>query len=134
MVGIKVGLLPSKKSCYLLHLKPFKNSEKCFFNHLKSLFHSQDIYIFVMTSWSCRENCLIRKIRLILRFMMLQPGQEAIATDILHNISWSKDNQTMKPDKLREYNKRDIVLQKPYRKWAWKTSSRTLFIFLKSLI
>ena len=69
-----------------------------------------------MTSWSCRENCLIRKIRLILRFMMLQPGQEAIATDILHNISCSKDNQTMKPDKLREYNKRNIVLQKPYRK------------------
>ena len=29
--------------CYLLHLKPFKNDEKCFFFHLKSSFRSQDI-------------------------------------------------------------------------------------------
>ena len=28
---------------YLLHLKPFKNDEKCFLFHLKGLFSTQDI-------------------------------------------------------------------------------------------
>ena len=35
---IKVGLLPSKKICYLVNIKPFKNDEKCFLFHLKTLF------------------------------------------------------------------------------------------------
>ena len=31
--------------------KPIKNGGKCFSFHLKSSFHSQDIYVFVF--WSC---------------------------------------------------------------------------------
>ena len=33
----------SKKLCYLLHWKPFKNHKKCFLFHLTSSFRSQDI-------------------------------------------------------------------------------------------
>ena len=36
---VKAGLSPSKKSLYyLLHLKPFKNDEKCFLFILEALF------------------------------------------------------------------------------------------------
>ena len=30
--------------------------------------------IFVLTFWACRENGLIRKVRLILKFLTPQPG------------------------------------------------------------
>ena len=63
-----------KKLCYLLHWKPFKNDEKCFLFHLKSSFRSQDIWVFVMTFWSCWKNGLIRKINLTSKFMTSQPG------------------------------------------------------------
>ena len=54
-----------KKLHYFLHWKPFKTDGKCFLFCLKSSFHSQDISVFVATFWSCRENGLIRKIRLL---------------------------------------------------------------------
>ena len=41
---------------------------------------------------------------------------QAIATDMLPNISRSKRNQTMKLGQLTEYNKRNIFLQILYRK------------------
>ena len=53
-----------KKFFYLLQWKPFKNDEKYFLLHLKSSFRSQDIH----------KNGLIRNIKLISRFMTLQPG------------------------------------------------------------
>ena len=66
----RVGLLPSKKTLfYLLQWQPFKNDEKCFLFHLKSSSHSQDIYMFVLTFWACRKHGLIRKMRLISKFM-----------------------------------------------------------------
>ena len=72
---LEVRLSRSRKnSFYLLQWKSFKNDEKCFLAHLKSYFRSQDIYIFVLTFWSCRKNDLIRKIRLISKFMTWQPG------------------------------------------------------------
>ena len=61
----KVDLSPSKKICYLLHWKIFKNDKKCILFHLKSSFRSHDFSVFVMTFWSCRKNYLIGKIRLI---------------------------------------------------------------------
>ena len=71
----KVGLPPSKKiHLYLLQLKPFKNDEKCFLFHLKSSSRSLDIQIFVLTFWLCRRNGLIRKTRLISKFLTSQPG------------------------------------------------------------
>ena len=50
------------------------------------------------------------------------------------NISQSKDNQAMKFGQLIEYNKRNSFLQKLCRKWDKENSSRSLFIFWKSLI
>ena len=53
----------SKKLFYFRQWKPFKN-EKCFLFPLKSFFHSQDIWIFL----------LIRKIKFISHFMMSLAG------------------------------------------------------------
>ena len=109
----KGGLSPSKK-IYLLHWKHFKNDEKCFLFHLKSFSHSQGIQVFVLTFWSCREYSLIRKVRLISKFM-LQPGLQTITIHMLPNILRSKHNQTMKLGQLIEYKKRNIfskIMQK----------------------
>ena len=59
-----------------------------------------------------RKNRLIRKIRLISKFMMLQPGQQAITIHIMPNISRGKGNQALTFGQLIEYNKRNIFLQK----------------------
>ena len=50
-----------------------------FYFTFRSFFHSKDIYIFVLTFWSCRKNDLIRKIRLILKIMSSQPGWQTIS-------------------------------------------------------
>ena len=127
---LKVGLSPSKINLiYLLKWKPFKNDEKCFLFHLKSSFRSRDIWIFVLNFWSCRENGLIRKIRLISKFMTSQPGYQTSTIHILPNISRSKGKQSMKFGQVIEYNKRNISLQKSCRKWGRETSSRPLFVF-----
>ena len=76
--ALKVRLSPSKKNCFI-----------CFF-----LFSG---YLnFCLTFCSCRKNNLIRKTRLILRFMTSQPGQQTNTIHILPNISQSKDSQVMK--------------------------------------
>ena len=90
--------------CYLLS----------FLFHLKSSFHSQDIYVFVMTFWS----------RLISKSMTSQPGQQTIAIHILPNISRSKGNQTMKFGQLIEYNMRNTFAKKSYTKCAGETIPR----------
>ena len=51
-----------------------QNGKKCFLFHHKSRLRSQHIQSFLLTFWSCRKNGLIRKIRLISKFMMSQPG------------------------------------------------------------
>ena len=61
--------------------------------------------------------------------MTSQVGLQTIARHILSNISESRGNQTMKFGQLIKYNKRNIFLQKLYRKWGRETSSRPLFIF-----
>ena len=63
-----------KKLFYLLQWKPFKNYKKHFLFRLKSFFHSQYNWIFIFTFWSCRKNGLIRKIRLISKFVTRQSG------------------------------------------------------------
>ena len=119
----KVGLSPSKKNCVICSIKsPPKMMKNVFFR-------SQDIYVFLVTFWSCIKNGLIRKIRLTSKFMMSQPGLQTIAIHILPNISQSKGNQAMKFGQLIEYNKRNIFLQKLCWKWCKETSYRPLFIF-----
>ena len=68
------------------------------------------------------KNDLIRKIRLILKFMTSQPGQQTIAIHILTNISKSKDNQAMKFGQLIEYNMKNII-----REMRWKYYLQTHF-------
>ena len=65
--------------------------------------------------------------------MASEPGLQTIVIHILSNISQSKGKQTMKFGQLIEYNKINISLQKVCQKRARETSSRSLFIFRKSL-
>ena len=61
------------------------------------------------------KNGLIRKIRLISKFMTSQPGKQAIAIHILPHISRSKRNQTQF-GQLIEYNMRNTFVEKSYTK------------------
>ena len=65
--------------------------------------------------------------------MTSQPSLQAIAILILPNISQSKGSQTMKLGQLIEHKMGNIFLQKLCRKGGRETSSRPLFIFVKSL-
>ena len=68
------------------------------------------------------KNGLNRKIRLVLKFMMSQPGQQTITMHILSNISGSnKGNQTMTFGQLIEYNLRNIFVENSYTKCAAET-------------
>ena len=60
---------------------------------------------------------LMRKIRLISKFMNTQPGQETTKIHILPNISRSKGNQTMKFGHVIEYEKRNTFFQNTCRKY-----------------
>ena len=53
------------------------------------------------------EDGLIRKLRLISKFMTSQPGKQTSTIDILLNISRSEGNETMKFDELMEFNMRN---------------------------
>ena len=130
---LKVGRSPSSKMFCLLQWKPFKYNKKCFLFHLKTSLRSQDICIFGLTFWSCRENGLIRKMRLISEFMMPQPGQQSITIHILPNISQSKGKHIIKFGQVEKYNKKNIFLQKSCRKYVRETSSRPLCILKKML-
>ena len=64
--------------------------------------------------------------------MTSQPGYQTITIHILRNISQSKGNYSMKFGQVIRINKKNISLQKPYRKWGRETSSRPIFDFPKS--
>ena len=81
--------------------------KKAFEFHLKSSFCSQDIEVYVLNFWSFRKNGLIRKIRLISKFMMSQPGKQTITIHTLPNISQSKGIKTMKFGQSIKYNKKN---------------------------
>ena len=57
--------------------------------------------------------------------MKSQPGKQIIAIHILPNISRSKDSQTMEFGQLKEYNMRNIFLEKSYTKYGGETSPRS---------
>ena len=65
--------------------------------------------------WLCRKR-LMRKLRLISKFMTSQSGSRIITIHILSNIPRSEGNQTMKFGQLIEYNKRNTFFQKLCRK------------------
>ena len=68
------------------------------------------IFFLIFLSWK-KKLGLIRKVRLISKFMMSQLGKQTIAIHILPNISRSEGNQTLKFDQLKEYNIRNIFFE-----------------------
>ena len=62
------------------------------------------------------KNGLIRKMRVLSKFMMSQPGKQKMAAHILPNISRSESNQAMKFGKLIKYSMRKNLLEKSYTK------------------
>ena len=60
--------------------------------------------------------------------------QQMITIQILPNIARSKSNQSVNDiSQLTKYNE-NIFLQKSCRKWGRETTSRPLFVFLKTFI
>ena len=98
--------------------KLFKIDEKCFLFHLESSFR------FDLLFWSSRKNGLIRKVRLISKFMTLQPEKQTIAIHKMSNVSLSKDNQPMKFIQLIEYKMKKMFLEKSFTKFEGETITR----------
>ena len=73
-----------------------------------------DIFEFLAIS----KNGLIRKIRLISKYMTSQPGLQTIAINILTNTTKSNDNQAMIFSQLMEYNMRNMFIEKSYTMYA----------------
>ena len=99
----------------------FKNDEKSFV-----------FKIFKFLSWLFgheKKNNVIKNIRLTSKFVAPQPGKQKIPILILPNSSRGKSNQTMKFGQLREYNMRNIFLEKSYTKCGGETIPRP---FLKN--
>ena len=67
----------------------------------------------------------MRKIRLISKFMTIQPEKETVKIHILPNISRSKDNHTIKFGQLIKYNRKIIFLEKSYTKCVGDIIPRT---------
>ena len=66
----KVVPFSSKKKLVLFaSMKPIKNDEKWFWFHVKSFFHSWDIQVFVWFFLVMQKNDLIRKLKVISKFM-----------------------------------------------------------------
>ena len=68
-----------------------------------------------------QKNNLIRKMRLISKFMTSQTREHTVAIHILPNISRSASNQAMKFGRLIEYNIRNLFLEKLYTKFDGET-------------
>ena len=91
--------------------KPFKVDEKCFLFHLEILFVLK-ILTFCYGFLFMWKNGLIRKIRLIWKFITSKSGKKTIAIHILPNISSKKGNQTMKLGQVMECSMSNIFLIK----------------------
>ena len=91
------GTLLSKT--VFVNWKPFQRYEKCFYFTLKALY-VLNIFNFFLDFLVIQKSRLIRKIRLIAKFLTSQPGLQTIAIHILINISRSKRSQAMKFSQL----------------------------------
>ena len=95
---------------FLATKSPLKTMKNAFYFVLKPLFVLK-ILRFLSWLFGHVEKHLIRKIRLISKFMTSQPGKQTIAMHLLPNISRSKGNQTMKFGQLAECNMRNIFMK-----------------------
>ena len=66
---------------------------------------------------------MIRKLKLISKFMTSQTGWQIITIHILPNISKNKSNRTMKSAQLI-YNMRNIFLEKSWTNYGGEASHR----------
>ena len=66
------------------------------------------VILFIIKLYS--QNNTFKNVRLISKFMTLQPGKQAITLHILPNISSSTSNKTF--GQLIDYNMRNIFLEK----------------------
>ena len=73
-----------------------------------------DILSFCLDILVMHKNGLIRKIKLISKFMTSQPGKQPLAIHVLPNISRRKGNQTIKFGQLMKYHMRNNFLEKSY--------------------
>ena len=79
----KSGLSSPKKYCFIsFNESALKIVKSVFYFILKAPFVLQ-IFTFLFCFWPCGKNGLIRKIRLILKFMTSQPGEQTITIHIL---------------------------------------------------
>ena len=67
---------------------------------------------------------MVRKKRLISKFITSQPEKQTIAIYILPNVSRSKENHAMKFGQLIEYNKRNFFLEILYAKCSEEINPR----------
>ena len=112
---LKVGLLPSKKNCFIcVNESPLKKNEKCFLFHLKSSFRSQGIWIVVLTF---RKTAWL-EYQFNIKFYNVTTWMTNNYNTHIACISEIKGNQTMDFGELIEYNKRNIFIQKLCRKWG----------------
>ena len=111
--------LTFQESCFYFNENHFKNSENCFLFHARSAFR----YLYFHPDFLVRQkNSLIRGVQFISKFMTPQAGHQINTIHILHNISISKGNQTMKFGQLIEYNSKNIFLEKSFTKCGVEAS------------
>ena len=97
----------------------------------QKLFSSSRYLSFCLDFLVLWQNGLIRKIRLISKFITSQPGKQTIVIHVVLNILRNKDNQVMKFGQLKEYNMKSIFLKKSYTKDGGETSPRAFSEKLK---
>ena len=113
----KVRNSPYKKVSYIcFNESSLKTMNNAFHFSFKALFVLKIFTFFPKFFLAMYKNGLIRKLKLISKFMRSQTETQTTAINIFPNISKSKDNQTMKFVQLIEYNVRNIFPQKLCRK------------------
>ena len=73
------------------------------------------------------KNALIKKLRMVSKFLTAQFGKQIITIHILFNISRSKGSQIMNFGLLIEYNLRNIFLEKLCTTYGREASPRSLY-------
>ena len=133
LFGLLEGPLSDLRQ-FLTTENPLTMMKNAFYFMLKAFFALKIFTFFGLIFWSCR-NGLMKKLRLISKFMTSQAGQKTITIHILPNLPRSKSNhQAMKFGQLVEYNIRYIFLQKSCKKWCRETNPRPLSVSEKSFI
>ena len=111
-----VGLFKGLLSSLIQFLTTESSLKMMLFSFSRSLQFSRDFLVLY-------ENGLIRKPRLVSKFLTSQVGQQITTIRILPNISRSKNNQAIKFGLLREY---EIFFLKSH---AENLARRPLFLF-----